>query len=71
MKTLTDMGRSVGATAYKNRHYPDRPTHTFTVDQLEAFAALVRMQERESCAMQCIEIGGMGDGYDCATEIRK
>lgn len=27
--------------------------------------------EREACAMVCmIEIGGMGDGYDCAAAIR-
>lgn len=30
-----------------------------------------RKAEREACAMVCmIEIGGMGDGYDCAAAIR-
>ena len=45
-KTVIEMARSVGATAYTNRHYQDRPTHTFTVDQLEAFAALVAEAKR-------------------------
>ena len=57
MKTVIEMARSVGATAYTNRHYPDRPTHTFNVDQLEAFAELVRAEakaeEREACAQVC------------------
>lgn len=35
------MAREVGATPYTNRHYPDRPTHTFTVEQLERFSAFV------------------------------
>lgn len=52
MKTVIEMARSVGATAYKNRHYPDRPTHTFTVDQLEHFAELARADERARIAEQ-------------------
>ena len=48
MKTVIEMARSVGATAYTNRHYPDRPTHTFNVDQLEDFAEIVRAAEREA-----------------------
>ena len=47
MKTVIEMARSVGAAAYTNRHYPDRPTHTFNVDQLQAFAELVRADERD------------------------
>ena len=31
------MAREAGATPYTNRHYPDRPTHTFNVEQLERF----------------------------------
>lgn len=54
MKTVIEMARSVGATAYTNRHYPERPTHTFSVDQLERFAELVRLDEREQIA-QMIE----------------
>jgi hypothetical protein len=48
MKTVIEMARSVGATAYTNRHYPDRPTHTFNVDQLERLVELVRADEREA-----------------------
>jgi hypothetical protein len=38
-------------------------------------AVCVAMREaveakREACAMVCTEIGGMGDGYDCAAAIR-
>jgi hypothetical protein len=43
------MAREAGATPYTNRHYPDRPTHTFTVEQLARFAALVRADERKAC----------------------
>ena len=46
MKTVIEMAREAGATPYTNRHYPDRPTHTFTVDQLERFAAFVAAAER-------------------------
>jgi hypothetical protein len=35
------MAREAGATPYTNRHYPDRPTHTFNPEQLERFANLV------------------------------
>jgi deoxyribodipyrimidine photolyase len=41
MKTVIEMAREAGATPYTNRHYPDRPTHTFNPEQLERFAALV------------------------------
>ena len=46
MKIVIEMAREVKATAYTNRHYPDRTTHTFNVEQLERFAALVRADER-------------------------
>jgi len=41
------MAREVKATAYTNRHYPDRTTYTFGPEQLKAFADLVRADERE------------------------
>jgi hypothetical protein len=53
MKTTIDMAREVKATAYTNRHYPDRTTYTFGPEQLKAFAALVRADEREACAKEC------------------
>jgi hypothetical protein len=42
------MAREVKATAYTNRHYPDRTTYTFGPEQLKAFEALVRADERRS-----------------------
>jgi len=53
MKDTIDMAREVKATAYTNRHYPDRTTYTFGPEQLEAFANLVRADEREACAKLC------------------
>jgi hypothetical protein len=46
MKTTIDMAREVKATAYTNRHYPDRTTYTFGPEQLQRFEALVRADER-------------------------
>jgi hypothetical protein len=48
MKTTIDMAREVKATAYTNKHYPDRTTYTFGPEQLKAFEALVRADEREA-----------------------
>jgi hypothetical protein len=52
MRDTIDMAREVKATAYTNRHYPDRTTYTFGPEQLKAFEALVRADviadERES-----------------------
>ena len=63
MKTVIEMARSVGATAYTNRHYPERPTHTFSVDQLERFAELVRADERNRLATKLVQDfkGAFGD----------
>ena len=47
MKTTIDMAREVKATAYTSRHYPDRTTYTFGPEQLKAFEALVRADERD------------------------
>jgi hypothetical protein len=41
MTTVIEMAREVKATAYTNRHYPDRTTYTFGPEQLERFAELV------------------------------
>jgi hypothetical protein len=48
MTDIIKLAREAGATPYTNRHYPDRPTHTFNVEQLERFAELVAAQEREA-----------------------
>lgn len=53
MRDAIEMAREVKATAYTNRHYPDRTTYTFGPEQLEAFANLVRADEREACAKVC------------------
>jgi hypothetical protein len=47
MRDTIDMAREVKATAYTNRHYPDRTTYTFGPEQLKAFVDLVRADERE------------------------
>jgi hypothetical protein len=49
MRDTIEMAREVKATAYTNRHYPDRTTYTFGPEQLKAFAALVRADERNAC----------------------
>jgi len=67
MKTVIDMAREAGATPYTNRHYPDRPTHTFTIEQLERFAELIRAQENEACAL----IADEAEPYNAADLIRK
>ena len=75
MKTVIEMARSVGATAYTNRHYPDRPTHTFNVDQLERFAELVRAdaaaKEHAACmnALNALPYQ-RSTKYDCMDAIR-
>jgi hypothetical protein len=46
MDKTIQMAREVKATAYTNRHYPDRTTYTFGPEQLKAFEALVRADER-------------------------
>ena len=64
MKTVIEMAREVKATAYTNRHYPDRTTYTFGPEQLERFAELVRADEREHIAAWMIQRGystGHGD----------
>jgi hypothetical protein len=47
MRTAIEMAREVKATTYTSRHYPDRTTYTFGPEQLKAFEALVRADERE------------------------
>jgi hypothetical protein len=76
MKDTIEMAREVKATAYTNRHYPDRTTYTFNPEQLKAFEALVRSDEREACARLCedFEFGfqddSVGSLQGAATAIR-
>lgn len=67
------MAREAGATPYTNRHYPERPTHTFTVERLERFVALVAAAEREACAKvaeEYWEIDGTHTAKEFAAAIR-
>ena len=41
------IAREAGATPYTNRHYPDRPTHTFNPEQLGRFAARIAQEATE------------------------
>ena len=52
---IIKLARGAGAAPYINRHYPDRPVHTFTVEQLERFAALVAAAEHEKVAAWMIQ----------------
>ena len=77
MRDTIDMAREVKATSYTNMHYPDRTTYTFGPEQLKAFEALVRADEREACAKVCedaaedgSEIDGYDTAYNCAAAIR-
>ena len=74
MRDTIDMAREVKATAYTNRHYPDRTTYTFGPEQLKAFEALVRADEREACAKVCESQNEAGpdneNWWECADAIR-
>jgi hypothetical protein len=50
---IVEMAKEAGAYRYKNRHFPDSPTFTFSLDRLEEFAALVAIAERKECAKAC------------------
>ena len=47
---VIELAKQAGASRYTNRHYPDRPTHTFTAGQLELYTALVRNAALEQAA---------------------
>jgi hypothetical protein len=85
MRDTIELAREVKATAYTNRHYPDRTTYTFGPEQLKAFAALVRADERdramrenayvqaerEACWRLCDALWIEGkDAHDCREAIR-
>jgi hypothetical protein len=36
------LAKEVGATAYTNRHFPDRPFMTFSPEQLDSFVAALK-----------------------------
>jgi hypothetical protein len=57
------MAREAGAAPYTNRHYPERPTHTFTVEQLKRFVAMV--------AEDCAKVADQAEPYQAADKIRE
>jgi hypothetical protein len=70
MRDTIDMAREVKATAYTNRHYLDRTTYTFGPEQLKAFEALVRADEREQIENEwsmCVQ-SDLEHGVKCLNE---
>lgn len=63
------MAREAGATPYTNRHYPDRPTHTFTVEQLDALLAAEREAMVALAAKQGWAMKNEDPFEDCVREI--
>lgn len=49
---VIELAKQAGASRYTNRHYPGRPTHTFTAGQLELYTALVRNAALEEAAQK-------------------
>lgn len=74
MRDTIDMAREVKATAYTNRHYPDRTTYTFGPEQLKAFVDLVRADQRQIDAKVCenewSNVAERMYGQKCAAAIR-
>lgn len=50
---LIKLAAEVGAYRYTNRHLPGEPSHAFSIEMLERFAALVAQAERDACAQVC------------------
>jgi hypothetical protein len=70
MKTTIDMAREAGIRSPDN--YKLTVNH-MSIDQLKAFEALIRADEREACAKVCdeIEMKNTRQGpADCAAAIR-
>lgn len=42
MDKVIELARETGATPYTNRHYPNNPHHTFSLEQLQKFYAIAR-----------------------------
>lgn len=60
MTNVIELAKQAGASRYTNRHYPDRPTHTFTVEKLELYTKLVRNAALEEAAQKCECVGPQG-----------
>jgi len=75
MTNVIELAKQAGASRYTNRHYPDRPTHTFTVEQLELYTKLVRNAALEEAAQKCkqleVAIDGGGNTYYRPADARQ
>lgn len=70
MTDLIAMAKQTGAATYTNRHYPERTVCAFGPEKLQAFADLIRADEREACAKVCDSMLDWADHYVCAVAIR-
>lgn len=50
---LIALAKQAGSATYTNRHYPERTVCAFGPEKLQAFADLIRQDEREACAAIC------------------
>jgi hypothetical protein len=65
MKDTIDMAREAGGCEYGNANPNIESTFILKDDQIKAFEALVRADEREACAKVCEEYD---DEYDVHTK---
>ena len=56
MSDLIALAKQAGATTYTNRHFADRTVCAFLPEKLQAFADLIRQDEREVCASLCAAV---------------
>lgn len=67
MKTTIELAREAGASTYTNRHFIDRPFHTFSPEQLETYAALLRAEwEAERVQQKPVASQSRFVGYEWA-----
>lgn len=67
---MTDIIKLARERSY--RDYDSDKYLVFLPEEIEAFAAAIRKEERERCAVVCEELSGMfhAHGHDCAAAIR-
>ena len=53
MTDLIALAKQAGAQVFGDAMRPDRAVASFFLDQLQAFADLIRQSEREACAVLC------------------
>jgi hypothetical protein len=72
MKTIIEMAREAGL--YLDGENQQHPMYVLQPEELNAFAALVRADEREACAKVCDaeeETANEETWYQCAKELAK